>query len=108
MSETAFLSSPMPVPGSEPATAGVGAHRNVTLLAALLLVLASPAPVLGAEAKSKDEAGKPATTEGRQSNDRSDSAARAAGGQSSDEDEGDFTPSEEISEDFAVSFPVDI
>lgn len=39
---------------------------------------------------------------------RTDKTRAASANDSKAEDEGGFTPSEEISEDFAVSFPVDI
>ena len=62
-------------------------------LASLLLLLGS-----WAWAQSSDD--------GNQSNSSPETNTSAA--QSSDEDDGGFTPTEEISEDLSVSFPIDI
>lgn len=93
--------------------AGLTEHRPAGLNAAkllLLLALGGAVPGYGAEAEPRDKTrdakadAEPVAAAGSERAGRTASA----GTQPAADNEGDFTPSEEISEDFAVSFPVDI
>ena len=102
-------------PGLERQARPAGRSRPPKTVAALLLCLSAVVCAVPGTAAEADARSNPQTTRSADQNKagRDDSAARARSGSApapkpSAEEDGDFTPSEEISEDFAVSFPVDI
>lgn len=83
-------------------------RRVPVALPALLLVLAMTLPAMGAEGTNSE----PGTPQHRTAEEDSEAAAtgqdNAHAGADTEPTSDVFVPSEEISEDFAVAFPVDI
>ncbi|MEM1436471.1 MAG: hypothetical protein AAGG11_20645 [Pseudomonadota bacterium] len=81
-------------------------HGSAGLLC--LLVLLGSSLTFAAEAETDAATSAERAGSDSQEDAASSTAARARTTEPAADDEGTFTPSEEISEDFAVSFPVDI
>lgn len=77
-------------------------------LFALLGILALLSPPVTAQQAESRQTDSPAAAQDEESSTDTAAEPAPADGEDDDADTGVFIPSEEISEDFAVSFPVDI